>query len=160
MYERNDLRDWVSPSERWWLLLSTDRTTYRTTDTIHAWGLLRSRDDGTVPAQVSIRLRSTDASEDSGPWLAQTSARPTARGTWAVDLPLSNVPYGDYIVDVRTAGAVVGSVWVGVRDIRKPAYSLDVTVDRHAVLAGDPISATAQVKFFDGTPSAGLALLH
>ena len=157
--ERSSLNNWAHPSGDWWFLAATDRTVYRRTDLVHAWGVLRSRDTGSVPDQLSIRVRASASTEDHGPWLVTATVRPNVRGTWTADLPMSDVPYGDYILDVRAGDVVLGSTWIGVHDIRKPAYSLDVALDRHAVLAGDAVKVTARADFFDGTSAAGLDLV-
>ncbi|TAL05671.1 MAG: hypothetical protein EPO00_12515, partial [Chloroflexota bacterium] len=157
--ERSNLNTWAHPAGDWWFLAATDRTTYRPSDLVHAWGVVRSRDTGSVPDRLSIRLRANSSSQDHGPWLATATVRPNARGTWTADLPISELPFGDYILDVLADDVVLGSTWLGVHDIRKPAYSLDVTVDRHAVLAGDAVNVTARADFFDGTSAAGLDLV-
>ncbi len=156
-YERNSgFSTW--PRDQWWLLLSTDRSTYRPTDVIHAWGLIRARDGGAVPSKVEIRVRTTDSSDITGPWLVRTTVTPTARGAWAVDLPITSLPYGEYYVDVAAGKVVVTSTWISVQDIRKPAYRLDVTTDRTAFIEGETVSVTGQAAFYDGTASPGLNL--
>lgn len=159
VYERSDLDTWTHPSGDWWSIVATDRTEYRVSDLVHAWGVMRSRDTGAVPDKLSIRLRSASSPDDHGPWVATTTVRPNARGTWAADLPITDLPYGEYIVDVRTADGVVAATWIGIHDIRKPAYRVDVSVNRHALVAGDPVTVTASTTFFDGTSAAGLDLV-
>jgi hypothetical protein len=156
--ERNGAESSVIPSDRWWLLMATDRTAYRPTDTVHAWGLIRARDGGAAPASVEIRLRAGAASEADGPWLARKTVDTTGRGVWATDLALTDVPYGQYVIDVVVGGQVVTSTWIFVQDIRKPAFELDVTTDHTAVIEGDPLQVTTGAHFFDFTAAAGLEL--
>lgn len=156
--ERSSLNQWSHPAGDWWSIVATDRSVYRTSDLVHAWGVLRSRDTGLVPEALSVRLRSSASTEEHGPWIVTATVRPNARGTWTADLAIADLPYGDYIVDIKTLDGVVASTWIGVHDIRKPAYSLDVTVDRHAVFAGDAVTFSAAANFFDGTSAAGLDL--
>ena len=157
--ERSNLNQWSHPAGDWWSIVATDRSVYRTSDLVHVWGVLRSRDTGLVPDKLSVRLRASASTEEHGPWLATATVRPNPRGTWTADLAISDLQYGDYIVDIQTIDGVIASTWIGVHDIRKPAYSLDVTVDRHAVFAGDPVTFTAHANFFDGTSAAGLNLV-
>ena len=155
---RNAAESSQSPSERWWLLMAADRTAYRPTDLVHAWGLIRARDGGAVPSSAEIRLRAGGASEADGPWLARKTVETTSRGVWATDLALADIPYGQYVIDVVVAGQVVTSTWIFVQDIRKPAFELDVTTGQTAVIKGDPVEVTAGAHFFDGTAAAGLEL--
>ena len=157
-WERNSAGGPRTGSDRWWLLLSTDRTLYRPTDVVHAWGLIRARDDGTVPATVEVRIRTTDSSDVAGPWLARATVDPSARGAWAVDLPISGLPYGGYLLDVAVGGTVATSTWISVSDIRKPAYRLDVTTDRRAFIEGEKVTVHGRAVFFDGTAAPGLEL--
>ena len=157
-WARNDMSRADAPDRRWWRVTSTDRTTYRSTDTVHAWGLLRSRLDGSVPAGLELTLRSPEGSSEAGPWLAQIPITPTARGTWAADVPIADLPLGGYVVELHAAGVVASSTWLAVAEIRKPAYQIEVVTDRGATVAGEPVSITGRATFFDGTPMVGLDL--
>jgi hypothetical protein len=159
---RQERQGWswtASPSQRWWLLLSTDRGVYRTTDTIHAWGTIRSREDGSVPSELEVTLRHYEASSTDGPWLARVPVTATSRGTWAADLEVEGLPIGEYILELHAAGVAASSLWIQVAEIRKPAYRIDVETDLRAAIAGDPVAITARSVFFDGTAAAGLAML-
>ena len=156
--ERSGSSRAAEADNRWWLLFSTDRTTYRSTDTINAWGLIRSRDDGSVPSGLEVTLRTSEASSVDGPWLARIPLTTTARGAWAQDIALDGLPLGSYVVELRAAGVVAASSWVEVAEIRKPAYRIDVQTDRRAAISGDPVTISARAVFFDGTSAAGLDL--
>lgn len=157
-YERSDSSQAAEPRNRWWLLLSTDRTQYRSTDTIHAWGSIRSRDDGSVPTGLVVTLRTSEDSSVDGPWLARVPVTATSRGTWATDLPIADLPLGGYVVEVHADDTVASSTWLEVAEIRKPAYQIEVTTDRSAAIEGDTVAISARAVFFDGTPAAGLEL--
>lgn len=157
-YERDGWSQAAEPSHRWWLLLSTDRTTYRSTDTVHAWGLIRSRDDGSVPPGLELTLRPSEASSEDGPWLARIPLTATSRGTWATDVELDDLPVGSYVLELHAHGIVARSGWIEVAEIRKPAYAIDVETDRRAAIAGDPVTITSRAVFFDGTSAAGMDL--
>ncbi|HEX5589406.1 MAG TPA: Ig-like domain-containing protein [Candidatus Limnocylindrales bacterium] len=146
------------PWNQWWLLTSTDRTTYRSTDVIHAWGVIRSRDDRSVPADLEATLRAAGSSASDGPWLTRVPVDASDRGTWGVDLPIEDLPLGAYVVELRVAGTVADAEWIGVAELRKPAYEIEVETDRRAAIAGDPVTITARAVFFDGTSAAGLEL--
>jgi hypothetical protein len=155
--ERNDPGG-VDTHDRWWLLLATDRTLYRTTDTVHTWGLIRARDSGSVPPRVTVRLRAQESSELDGPWLAVATAATTTRGVWVVDLGLRELPFGYYVIDVVADGGVVNSTGISIGEIRKPPYRIDVGTDHTAVIEGDPVTVTGRTVYFDGTAAPGLDL--
>lgn len=157
-WERSSASVVAEPNHRWWLLLSTDRTTYRSTDTVHAWGLIRSREDRSVPEGLELRLRVPEASSEAGPWLSRSRVAATPRGAWTTDLALDGLPLGGYVLELYAGGTVASSTWIEVAEIRKPAYQIEVQTDRRAVIAGDPVTITARAVFFDGTAAAGLDL--
>ena len=157
-YEFNSASQRSSPDHRWWLLMATDRTTYRSTDTIHTWGLIRSRANATVPNRLELTLRTQETSPSNGPWLARVPVTTTARGTWAADLPVHDLPPGGYYVELRAGDIVATSTWITVAEIRKPAFRIDVATDARAYLAGEPVTISGQAVFFDGTVVAGIEL--
>ncbi|HET7685602.1 MAG TPA: Ig-like domain-containing protein [Candidatus Limnocylindria bacterium] len=153
--------DWAwyagdDPSSRWWLMLATDRLAYRHNDTIHAWGLVRSRADRSVPEQVELRL--VAGLDTQGPPLARVSVTPTQRGVVVGDLPIRDLPAGQYAVALFAGGEAVATAAISVTDIRKPTFRIGVETDRHAYIHGDRIEAAAEATFYDGTAAPGMDL--
>ena len=144
------------PSDSWWLLLSTDRSTFRQTDTIHAWGIAKARSDGSVPADVELRLA---VPNQSGVPIARTPVTASGRGVFSGDLSFQNLPTGSYEVSLYAGATLLRSMWVEVAVIRKPAYAITVTTDRHAYLRGDAIAVSGEVAFYDGSHAPGLSLV-
>jgi alpha-2-macroglobulin len=149
----NAMSQAADPHQRWWLLLNTDRTQYRETDTIHAWGLLRSRDDGSLPSNVQLALYPADGDYGSvqGAAITRLPARLNRSGAFAIDVPTASLPRSYYQLNLEVGGVKAESAWVQVADIRKPAYRIDVETDRHAYRAGEPIGVTIRASFFDGS---------
>ncbi len=143
---------------QYWELFHTDRTRYRQTDTVNAWGVLRDRDTGKVPGRVTIRLVLANADPGSNPPIAQVDAKPRPTGAFVGSLALQDVPEGAYLVEVLTGGEVVSSTYVDVGRILKPAYRLDVVTGRRVYIAGDRIRVTATARFYEGTPVPGVPL--
>ena len=94
----------------WWHTFSTDRYEYRSTDTINAWGIVRDRDDGSVPASVTLTLRSESDWDESGANLAiaTLTARPDAQGAFIAEVPIARLPIGDYTLDLTAGDTVLG----------------------------------------------------
>ena len=147
-----------SPGDtEWWRVFRTDRAIYRATDTVNAWGAVRSRDTGAVPPRVTVSLYA-DSGEDDVPAIARTIALPDRNGAFKTTLPIRDLPLGDYRVRLEAGDATLGDLWISVDVIVKPAYRLTVVTDKPAVLAGAPVKVSADATFYEGTPVAGTGL--
>jgi len=144
--------------ESYWAMLYTDRGVYRRTDRIEAWGYLRGRDDGRVPAKVVVRLVLGGGPRDAAVAIESVEARPGVDGAFTASLPVSGLPFDQYEVQAVVDGRVVVSRWVEVSVIRKPPYQLALSPDHTAVIAGTTVTWTSTATFFDGTPAASLDL--
>jgi hypothetical protein len=121
-------------------MLYTDRGLYRRTDRIEAWGFLRGRDGGGVPASVQLRLVPSDAPEDpSAPAAALADVRPGSDGAFTASLPIASLPIDNYQLQAIVDGRVVVSLWIQVTIIRKPPYQLAVVGDHTDVISGTPV---------------------
>lgn len=153
---------WGAPNDpglaTWWSALSTDRWLYRPTDTVRAWGYLRRRADDRSASSIRLRVwRDTDG-PDVGRPIVTVEATQAATGAWIGSVPLRDLPYGWYTLEVVADGRRVEAVGFEVGDVRKPPYQLEVASSPRALVAGDPISATVTGRFFDGTPAAGIPI--
>jgi hypothetical protein len=143
----------------WWSVIATDRLVYRRDDRIEAWGFLRGRIDGHVPASVALRLvLPANVDQPDPPAVVVATARPASSGAYAAELPLASVAVGSYILQAVVDGRVASATWLDVGIIRKPAYRLTMTTNRHVVLAGDRVTATVAAAFFEGQPVPGTPL--
>jgi alpha-2-macroglobulin len=145
------------PTDDWWFLFSTDRTTYRDADTVHSWGVIRSRADLSIPNDLELRLSVTGQSA-SAP-LVRTPVVATSRGVFSGDLSFDGLPHGSYEVTLYAGSKLIQSTWIDVAEIRKPAYVIEVTTDRRAYVAGDAMSISGAVRFYDGSRAPGLSLV-
>ena len=143
--------------DQWWSFLATDRARYRTTDTLHAYGIVRSRGTGDAPTSVRMLITASGGDPALAP-IASLLAKPDARGMYAATVPLANLPLGGYRLRVLAGTSLVGEAWFDVGSIQKPVYTLSVTTDHHAVLNGASVLATVGAHFFDATPVGGVDL--
>ncbi len=153
----------LEPQDLAWSFLYTDRSGYRSSDTINVWGMQRDRTDGTVPDQVELRL-TTDSDEMAPrgarpPSIATTTAVPSANGIYSGSLSFEELPLGGYIVEALVDDEPIGQAWVDVRRIIKPAYQLAVDTNRRAYLAGETVRVSTSARFFDGTAVPGAPLI-
>ncbi|MCJ7710050.1 MAG: hypothetical protein MUQ32_04385, partial [Chloroflexi bacterium] len=144
--------------DQWWQLFSSDRSTFRSTDTVDAWGVVRNRDTGKVPSSVTVTLRTDEGSREANAAISTTSASPDANGAFSVRVALKDLPVGSYRLMLSAGKAQLGELWLQVATIAKPAFQMEMTTDRHAVVSGDKVAASVQARFFEGTPVAGMEL--
>ncbi len=145
-------------TDPWWRLFELDRYVYRTNDTISAWGVLRDRSTGRPPASVTVRLTSWDDDGNVMADINNATATPDASGAFLVKLPLRGAPDGDYEVEVLVGGSVVAQQSLSVGPIVKPAWTLELSSTRHAILVGSKVTIRATATFYEGTPVAGMKL--
>ena len=138
-------------------MLATDRTRFRPSDTIDAWGIVRSRDGATVPQPVTLRISRGWGDEHDGLLvLAQVTAATDRAGAFVATIPISELPVGPYRIQLVVGGLAIASRWFEVDEIRKPSFTVSVSTDRHALLEGDPLEVSVAARFFDVTPVASL----
>lgn len=142
--------------ESWWSLLAADRSLYRTTDQVNAWGLLRRRADRSIPGTVALRIVSADG--DALP-VSSATASPGTTGAFAATLRLTDAAEGQYYLEALVDGRVVVRRWLDVGIIRKPLYRLTISTDRHVVASGEPVKVTTEARFFDDQAVPGQSLV-
>ena len=150
--------DWFggSAAPSYWRLFDTDRTLFRRTDTINAWGMVRARASSSVPDVVTVRL--VDEADESGVPLASAQVTPRPSGAFTSSLALRDVPEGGYHLELVVAGDVIAERYVTVDRILKPAYRIDLVTGRRVYIEGDRIRVTASASFYEGTPVPGVPL--
>ncbi len=148
----------IEDTDSWWRLFSTDRLQYRATDTVNAWGVIRDRDSGKVPAAVRVILIPDAGDPTVASPIAAETATPDRMGSYAVRLAYRDLPSGDYRLRVTVGSAVVADRGISVGPLVKPAYSIQVSIDKHAIISGAPVKASVHAAFFEGTPVAGTEL--
>jgi alpha-2-macroglobulin len=143
---------------KYWLLFHSDRSIYRSTDTINTFGVIRDRDSGAVPEAVTVRLVPVGGGDSIRPAVSTLVLKPGPTGAFAGSIASRGLPIGWYELDLLVGAQVVGGTQIQVDRILKPAYQLAIETGRHVYLTGDQIRVTARATFFDGTPVAGLPL--
>ena len=155
-YEGPWIWDGSDDSANWWLLLRTDRGTYRQTDTINVSGMIRARSDRSVPGGLELRLRAYDSPVDLA--IQRLGIEATERGVFSASMQFEGLPRGSYLLDLFAGSKLVTSQSIQIDEIRKPAFKLDVETDRHVYVLGQQVRISAAAAFYDGTPVPGMAL--
>ena len=142
----------------WWRLLELDRYAYRTNDTVAAWGVVRDRDTGSHPAAVTVRITAYNDESGTVVEIASMDAKPDSSGAFLVKLPLRDAPDGDYEATILVDGVSVSSQSFTVEPIVMPAWSIEASTTKHAILVGSSVGVHLKAAFFEGTPVAGVKL--
>lgn len=147
----------------YWRFIYTERHLYHQTDTVHFWGLARPRDTSAAPQQVQVELTGYNYGTFgtySQYTIASATVTPDQIGTFMGSLSFDGVASGWYQLQISSGDQVLTSTYIEVRDYVNPAYRLDVTPAKQAILSGETINISIKATFFDGTPVPNLALLY
>lgn len=145
-----------SANSRLWGYLYIDRPLYQLSDQIQMFGLARDRSTDQGVGTVTLRLRRADLWFDvwtgNDKIYAQTDVQTDASGRFNGSLSWNELAPGYYTVEAVQNGELVSSASFEVREFAKPAYSLEVSLDKDSVYAGQTVNGTIRAHFFDGTP--------
>ena len=147
-----------SAATSYWSTFDTDRTTYRRTDTVNAWGVARERSTGAVPKSITVRLFSGSGGGAARAPLSRTDVKPDPIGAFSTSIGLDDLSEGSYVLEASVGDDVVGSTSFDIDRILKPAYRLDVATGRRVYVQGDQVRVTATATFFEGSPVPGVPL--
>lgn len=152
-----------SGNRSFWSYLSTDRTLYRTTDTVNMWGILQQRYDDTSPVDVRMTISTWDLVDGNGTpiILSETTTSTTpGYGTFTAELPIEQFRTGYYTITAYVGDESVATRDVEVRTFTKPAYRIVATPNKRMLFRGEDITYAIQTEFFDGTPAPFIELAH
>lgn len=144
----------------YWRFLYADRDLYRLTDTIRFWGLARKR---VAPERQNITIELIGGYNDfnAGPVvLARKNVKSTQMGTFIGELSFAGVAPGYYELQARIGQQTIASTSVQIEDFTKPAYKIDVTTSKKAILSGERVRYDVAASFFEGSPVPQLALKY
>jgi hypothetical protein len=145
----------------YWRYAYTDRHLYLPTDTVHFWGIVRPREGNASERDLNVRISGNDASTNyQSVKVGETAVRTSASGTYIGDLPLFDVSPGYYELVVSDDDQVVSALYFEVRDYVKPAYKIDVTPSRQAVVQGDTVDFDVRASYFEGSPLPNAQLTY
>ncbi|MFH1078437.1 MAG: hypothetical protein V1745_04145, partial [Patescibacteria group bacterium] len=131
-----------------------DRPLYRIGDTLSFFGLVQDRETKQGAASVKVRIEGStlDWSTYRSKIYAEAAVTPDADGFFRGNLSWDAMAPGMYQVSVVRDGATVSMRSIEIRDVVKPAFTIDVTPSKNAMFAGDELSGQVRARLFDGTP--------
>jgi uncharacterized protein YfaS (alpha-2-macroglobulin family) len=141
--------------------LYTDRPIYRSGQTVSFRGVLRSRDNARY-ASLGIKELDVKITAPFDPTMLEPQTLTSLRlpvsefGTvnGSFELPAAAAP-GYYAIELPGIKDSAG-INFQVAEYRKPAFDLSVSFDHADYLAGDPISATVNARYYFDAPTGSL----
>lgn len=137
-----------------------DRPLYRTTDKLFAYGVVQDR-ASKQQAQGKLTMELSRGGWYDW-WTGETKVykrvevQTDDRGFFKASLDWTQLTPAYYTLTLKRDGESVATRTFEIRDFVKPTYTVDVNLRRINLYAGEDIEGEAVVKFFDGTPVAGL----
>jgi hypothetical protein len=151
-------------TEAYWSYLFTDRPLYLPSDEVHYWGVIQPLEArGRELARITVSLRSYYGYFWDGPFGARSgsdvisSEEVSVRAhTFHGSVALPNLRPGYYRLEVSSGEAVLAAQSFEVATYTKPAYRIELSANKRAVFAGEPVEFTLAANFFEGTPVSEL----
>lgn len=147
-----------------WSYLSTDRFTYKLTDKVQFWGVVKGKAQDYKNQKVKIQIREgyyyepyyMPGYDNQDRPLAETEATISNFDTISGHIDYQGLKAGTYQILVLLNDKVVTQTSLEILDYVKPAYKISVTPNKNSVFAGQPVEFNVEAKFYDGTPVGSL----
>ena len=79
-------------------------------------------------------------------------------GTFSGEIGFSNLNPGGYSMVLRIGEDVIEQMYISINKYTKPAYKIEATSDKDAIMIGEQTVFNVQASFFEGSPVSGLAM--
>ncbi|MFH1405054.1 MAG: alpha-2-macroglobulin family protein [Patescibacteria group bacterium] len=153
----------TSGETNYWKYITTDRSAYKSDDTVYFWGFLENRITKESPEKVYAELVKNNycsrfgcSTSESNRVYASEEIIMSQGGTYSGSFDLPSVKQGSYNINIKIEDKVVDSGYVYVDEYVKPAYELSVNTDKDAYFYDEEVQFTVHGQYFEGTPTKGL----
>ena len=142
--------------------LSLDRTLFTPTCTMYVWGFLQPRAAGmATPAYVTATI----TQHTWGWWdvprdILHRQEIAVAGGSYSGSIVLPGFAPGMYLLEISAGADIISSINFTIDHYVTPPYQVQLTQDQQAVFAGQEITFTTQVTFFEGTPVPDIPITY
>jgi uncharacterized protein YfaS (alpha-2-macroglobulin family) len=142
----------ASPTNQYWQYLNFDKPMYKPGDTVRFWGMLRDRDNKKLPTEELMAKVMTGYGEERTLLAKGPTIKLAEDGTFIGEVTLPQVKPGSYYIELYKDSATYFYQFIDVQAYVKPAYTLDLNLNKHAVFLGENYQAQGKAAFFEGTP--------
>jgi uncharacterized protein YfaS (alpha-2-macroglobulin family) len=144
-----------------WGYLFADRPLYRVSDTLSFSGFAQDRESEQGASGLTVALRRNAFIHYGGyteKMYVEVPVTADASGFFRGTLSWDVLSPGYYSVVVKRDGKEVVARGIEIRDVVKPAYSIDVLPKKTTIYAGDAIEGQIKATLFDGSPMVRQAI--
>lgn len=147
----------------YWSYFYHERQMYLPTDTVYFWGVVKNRDSGAPPSELTVSVVSSgngnyEYDNSQSPAILTKTVSPSSDGTYIGNINYADIPPGWYYLSVRSGNVEIESAGFQVLEYVKPDMKIEVSVPKKAIYAGEKITMSARVTFFDGTPADNISV--
>jgi hypothetical protein len=154
---------WSEPkaADEYWNYLYTDRPQYRTSDTIQFWGLLKDRREEGIKEDVTVTLYKQGYLDYyyKPVKIKQKEIKLSSMGSFQGKMDFENLRPDYYTLELEVGDKLIKKKYIDIEPYTKPAYELNLNVDKHLAFAGEEIDIKGKANFFEGTPVPDLDLV-
>ncbi|MFH1444339.1 MAG: Ig-like domain-containing protein [Candidatus Peregrinibacteria bacterium] len=154
--------DFWNPSdrpERIHAILYTERPVYRTGDTVHFKGILRTRNrDGVLSVPAKSRKATVTIADAKGNQVFSSTLPLTDFGSFTDVFPIdAKAPLGTYHITASLQDSPYGDAFGSfeVLAYRKPEYRVDLTTQQEDYFQDDTVQAAIEGAYYFGAPMDG-----
>ncbi|MBU1448764.1 Ig-like domain-containing protein [Patescibacteria group bacterium] len=140
--------------------LYLDRPLYRIGDTLSFFGVVQDRVTKQGASSVTVQITGSvrDYLTYRSKVYVEERVTPDEDGFFRGKLSWETMAPGSYQVTVLRDGDVVTSRMIEIRDVVKPAFTIDITPTEDQLFAGQDLTGQVRVRLFDGTPVSNKAI--
>jgi diguanylate cyclase (GGDEF)-like protein len=151
-----------SLSNSYWNYLYLDRGMYLPTDTVNAWGIVKSRNGSDEIQKAKLRLVSlnVDTSSPTAGILQEKEILLNGSGVFNTSIDFANLSSGSYEIKILTGDTEITSKSFQIKEYSKPAYTISLNPDKKAFFAWDTVNYGINANFYEGSPVPGLKLSY
>lgn len=133
----------------YYTFLNTDRSMYKTNDTVKFWGVAKDTEDNVNLTNLTAELYGRYWASSNSPVAIADIEYSDNSFTGTLELP--DIDEGYYTLYIKNGDEYISSTPVHVENYKKPAYKLTAEPDKKAIFYGDQVEYTLNTSFFDGT---------
>lgn len=153
-YAQYGFGDYWGTDSDYWSYLYVDRPIYQQTDTVNFWGILKHRDIPNKHGESYVQLVRPNESAT----VRRQRVTISNYGTYEGNLSFQNVTPAYYYVELVVDGKTVETQYVHIKPYTKPAYTISLAPDKRGVFAGDTVTFSGEVRFYNGAPVSNIVL--
>ncbi|MCX7841786.1 MAG: Ig-like domain-containing protein [Clostridia bacterium] len=151
-------------TDDYWTYLYLDRGLYLPNDTVRTWGIAKPRESAAPVSKAQLQLFRYDYSyreinaDGDFPVIDTKDVSLSPMGTYEGEMSLPDLTPGNYSLRLVHEGKILGERGFTVMRYTKPAYKIELDLDKKVMYSWEKARCNISASFFEGSPVAGLEL--